>query len=118
MVAYSGATVHDRTSVPLTVANLFVRAPGLSLRIMDLDGKELKQTYAWPLKSWQWTHDPGSQREFKRLGYGAKPDRNGNVLGISLAETVKSVRLQIEGNMSGSSYNGSITSNVVEVDIP
>jgi hypothetical protein len=111
-------TIKNQTRLPLTVTNLFVRPPGLSLRITDLNGKELKRTYAWPLKSWEWTHSPSSQKEFKRLGYGAKPGRNGNVLGISLPEFVKSVRLQIEGNMSGSSYNGSITSNVVEVDIP
>ena len=77
-----------------------------------------KRSYAWQLKSWEWTHAPGGQREFKRLGYGAKPSRDGNVLGISLPDGVKSVRLQIEGSMAGSSYSGSITSNLVEVKIP
>jgi hypothetical protein len=110
-------TINNQTRVPLTVTNLFVRFPGLALKVTDLDGKELKRTYAWPFKAWQWTHAPGSQKEFKRLGYGAKPGKNGNVLGICLPETVKTVRLQIEGAMSGSSYNGSITSNIVDVDI-
>jgi len=111
-------TINNHTSVALSVTNLFVRAPGLALRITDLRGEELNRTYAWPLKSWEWTHAPGSQREFKRLGYGAKPSRDGNVLGISLPDGVKSVRLQIEGTMAGSSYSGGITSNVVEVKIP
>ena len=111
-------TINNQSRVPLTVTNLFVRSPGLALKITDLDGKELKRTYAWPIKSWQWTHAPGSQKTFKRLGYGAKPGRDGNVFGISLPSTLKTVSLQIEGAMSGSSYNGSITSNVVEVNIP
>ena len=111
-------TINNQTRVPLTVTNVFRRPPGLALKVTDLDGKELKRTYAWPLKSWEWTHAPGSQKEFKRLGYGAKPGKNGNVLGISLPETVKTVRLQIEGTLSGSSHSGGITSNVVEVKIP
>jgi hypothetical protein len=111
-------TVHNQTGTPLTVTNLFVMPPGLALKVADLNGKELKRVYAWPLKAWKWTHAPGSQREFKRLGYGAKPGRNGNVHGISLPETVQVVRLQIEGTLSGSSYGRGITSNVVEVKIP
>jgi hypothetical protein len=92
--------------------------PGLALKVADLNGEELKRLYAWPLKSWKWTHAPGSQRGFKRLGYGASPSRNGNVRGISLPEPVQVVRLRIEGALSGSSYGGGITSNVVEVKIP
>lgn len=111
-------TINNQTLVPLTVTNLFVRSPGLALKVSDLDGNELKRVYAWPIKSWKWTYAPGSQKEFKRLGYGAKPGMGGNVLGISLPETVKTVRLQIEGTLSGSSYTGGITSNVVEVKIP
>src|SRR5204863_1715820 len=104
--------------LPLTVTNLFGTSPGLALKVKDSDGKELKRLYAWPLKSWEWTHDPASQREFKKLGYGAKPGKDGHVLGIAFPEMVKTVSLQIEGTMSGSSYTGSITSNVVEVKIP
>jgi len=111
-------TVHNQTGTPLTVTNLFGMHPGLALKVADLNGKELKRVYAWPHKSWKWTHAPGSQKEFKRLGYGAKRGRNGNVDGISLPETVQVVRLQIEGTLSGSSYGGGITSNVVEVKIP
>src|SRR5437016_2041401 len=53
-------TINNQTRVPLTVTNLFVRPPGLALKVSDLDGKELKRTYAWPIKSWEWTHDSGS----------------------------------------------------------
>lgn len=111
-------TINNQTPMPLTVTNLFVRSPGLALKVSDLDGNELKRIYAWPIKSWTWTHAPGTQKEFKRLGYGAKPGPGGNVLGISLPENVKTARLQIEGTLSGSSYTGGITSNVVEVKIP
>lgn len=111
-------TINNQTRLPLMVTNLFVRSPGLALKVTDLDGKELKRTYAWPIKSWKWTHAAGSQKKFRRLGYGAKPGRDGNVLGLSLPDTVKTVRLQIEGTMPGSSYHGSVTSNVVDVDIP
>jgi hypothetical protein len=111
-------SINNQTSVPLTVTNLFVRFPGLALKVADMDGKELKRIYAWPLKSWEWTHSQGSQKEFRMLGYGARPGRDGKVIGISLPETVKTVRLQIEGTMSGSTYSGGITSNVVEVKIP
>jgi hypothetical protein len=111
-------SINNQTIMALTVTNLFVMSPGLALKVADAEDKELKRTYAWPLKSWTWTHSPSSQKEFKRLGYGAKPGRNGNVIGISLPETVKTARLQIEGTLSGSTYSGAITSNVVEVKIP
>jgi hypothetical protein len=111
-------TINNQTAAPLTVTNLFVRSPGLALKVIDLDGNELKRTYAWPLKAWKWTHAAGTQETFKRLGYGAKPGRDGNVIGISLPDSLKTVRLQIEGTMSGSSYIGGVTSNVVEVKIP
>jgi hypothetical protein len=111
-------TINNQTDVPLTVTNLFAKSPGLALKITDLNGKELKRTYAWPLKAGEWTHAPGSEKDFKRLGYGAKPGKNGKVLGISLPETMKTVRLQIEGTLSGSSYSGAVTSNIVEVKVP
>src|SRR2546430_13860289 len=59
-------TVNNRTGVPLAVTNLFERSPGLALKVTDPEGKELKRTYAWPLKAWEWTHAPGSQKTFKR----------------------------------------------------
>ena len=55
-------TINNQTRVPLAVTNLFVRLPGLALKITDLDNRELKRTHAWPLKSWEWTHAPGSQK--------------------------------------------------------
>src|SRR5438046_2758708 len=51
-------TIINQTELPLTVTNLFGTSPGLALKVKDSDGKELKRLYAWPLKSWEWTHDP------------------------------------------------------------
>jgi hypothetical protein len=110
-------TISNQSSMPLTMTNLFTIKPGFALSITSLDGTELNRAYAWPLKSWKWTHAPGSSKEFRKLGYGAKPGRDGNVVGISLPESVKTVRLQLVGTMAGSNYEGAITSNVVQVDI-
>jgi hypothetical protein len=106
-------TINNQTGVPLIATNLFSMSPGLALKVTDLDGKELKRIYAWPWKAWKWTILPGSQQENKRLWYGAKQHGSG-ISGIFLPATAKTVRLQIEGTLSGSS----ITSNVVEVKIP
>src|SRR5579872_3691598 len=75
-------TINNQTPLPLTVTNLFVKSPGLALKVSDLEGNELKRVYAWPIKTWTWTQAPGSQEEFKRLGYGAKPGPGGTVRGI------------------------------------
>jgi hypothetical protein len=111
-------TINNQTGVSLTVTNLFCMSPGLALKIADLEGKELKRTYAWPWKAWKWTVPPGNQQENEKLWYGAKPKHGGGITGISLPDPARIVRLQIEGTLSGSSYAGSITSNVVEVKIP
>jgi len=110
-------TIANHTGVPLTVTNLFARFPGLALKISGLDGKELKRTYAVALHNWTWTLPAGSQRVYK-LMYGV-PAASGSYQnpGISLPATARTVRLQIEGTLSGSTYNGSITSNVAEVTI-
>src|SRR5690348_9879354 len=55
-------SIENRSATPLTVTNLFVLQPGLALRITDLDGKELKRTYAVPLHLWTWTFAPGTQK--------------------------------------------------------
>ncbi len=54
-------TIHNGTSAPLTVNNLFLGPPSLALKISDLNGKELKRLYsvghiAEPL---QWDIAPG-----------------------------------------------------------
>ena len=110
--------INNQTDVPLTVTNLFSRFPGLALKIADWNGRELKKTYAAPLHASTWTFPPGGQKEFK-LMYGV-PATSGSYQypGISLPDTAKTVRLVIEGTLSGSSYSGGITSNVVKAKIP
>jgi hypothetical protein len=109
--------INNQSGLSLTATNLFFGSPGLALKVSGLDGKELKRTYAWPWKAWEYTLLAGEQ-EYKGLWYGARSGRGGAVSGISLPETAKIVRLQIEGTLSGSSYTNSIASNVVEVRIP
>jgi hypothetical protein len=41
-------TIHNGTSAPLIVTNLFLGPPSLALKISDLDGKELKRVYSVP----------------------------------------------------------------------
>ncbi len=111
-------TIENRTKVPLTTTNLFLRFPGLALKITDSNDKELKSTYAVPLHASTWTFPPQSPRTFK-LSYGV-PGISGSYHypGISLPGNARTVRLHIEGTLSGSSYSGGITSNIVEVKIP
>ena len=110
--------IDNQTDASLTATNLFARSPGLALKVSDLNGLELKRTYAAALHTWKFTFAPGSQTDYK-LMYGV-PSSSGSYgkPGISLPDAAKSVRLQIEGAFSGSGYSGGITSNVVEVNIP
>jgi hypothetical protein len=110
--------ITNDTDVPLTVTNLFSLAPGLALKISYLDGKELARTYAVGLHAWTWTFAPHSEKTYK-LMYGV-PSTSGNYgnPGISLPGPTRRANLQIEGTLSGSSYSGRITSNIVEIQIP
>ena len=111
-------TINNQTDASLTATNLFARSPGLALNVSDLNGNELKKTYAAPLHTWKFTFAPGSQTDYK-LMYGV-PSVSGSYgnPGISLPAAAKTVRLQIEGALSGSDYSRGLTSNVVEVNIP
>ena len=111
--------INNQTDVTLIATNLFSMPPGLALKVVtDLDGKESKRMYAVPWEIWKWTIAPGSPQENKGLFYVAKIEQDSVISGISLPDTVKTVRLQIEGMLSGSSYGNSLTSNVVEVEVP
>lgn len=107
----------NETEKTLTVTNLFVAPPGLALKISDTNGTELERTYAAPIHLWKWDFEPHTNRIF-RLMYGVPSPSGGyGTPGIPLPASAKTVRVQIEGTMSGSSY-GSVTSNVVEVKLP
>ena len=115
---FCNVRVDNQTDTTLSVTNLFVLAPGLGLKISDSNGKELKKTYAAPFHSWKWNFAPHSGQHY-RLMYGVPSPTGGyNVPGIPLPSSAHALRVQIEGTMSGSSYTGSITSNVVEVRLP
>jgi hypothetical protein len=109
-------TIHNGTSAPLKVTNLFLGAPSLALKISDLDGKELQRAYSpghisEPL---QWDIAPGDNT-FTNVLYGLP---SGNRTMLSLPEGVHAVRVQIQGVLPGSSFTNRLTSNVVEVQIP
>jgi|ERR1017187_7855611 hypothetical protein len=110
-------TLKNQTGMTLIVTNLFLLSPGLALKITDLNGEELKRTYAAPLMVGDFTFPAGSENTFK-LCYGVPGIYRYNNPGITLPDNEKTVRLQIEGTMSGSRYSGGITSNIVEVKIP
>src|SRR5450631_4002678 len=54
-------TIHNGTSTPLTVTNLFLGPPSLALKISDLDGKELRRVYSVPymFEPVEWGIAPG-----------------------------------------------------------
>ena len=109
-------TLDNQTGTTLTATNLFCKPPGLALRVSDLDGHEFAQTYAWPWEIWQFHIHPGSNT-FSNLLYVRKY-KNVDTVGVSLPAGTKSVRLQIEGTLSGSSYTNRLISNVVEMQVP
>lgn len=102
----------NETEKTLTVTNLFVAPPGLALKISDANGTELERTYAAPIHLWKWDFEPHTNRAF-RLMYGVRY----RTPAVPPSTSAKTVRVQIEGTMSGSGY-GSVTSNIVEVKIP
>ena len=105
-------TLDNQTGATLIATNLFCMPPGLALRVTDLDGHELAQTYALPWEIWQFHIRSGSYT-FSNLWYGQDMIRH--VFGLSTPVSTKAVRLQIVGTLSGSSYTNRLTSNVVEV---
>jgi hypothetical protein len=109
-------TIHNGTSAPLTVYNLFIGPPSLALKISDLDGKELRRIYSVPhiYEPLPWVIAPGDNT-FTNVAYGLP---SGNRRTVSLPEGVHVVRVQVQGNLPGSSFTNRLTSNVVEVRVP
>src|SRR6266566_6577360 len=96
--------LNNQTTAPLTVTNLFSRPPGLALKVTDWDGKELARTYSVGLHAWTWTLPPDSEKSYKLMyGVPSVSDSYQNP-GISLPASAKTVKLQIEGTLSGSTY--------------
>jgi hypothetical protein len=109
-------TIHNGTSAPLTVKDLFLGPPSLALKISDVDGKELKRVYSVPhiAEPLQWDIAPGDDT-FTNVCYGLP---NGNRPPVSLPEGVHAVRVQVQGTLPGSSFTNRLTSNVVVVQVP
>jgi len=109
-------TIHNGTSAPLTVNNLFIGPPSLGLKISDLDDKELKRLYSAGhiVETLQWDIAPGDNT-FTNVEYGLP---SGNRRLLSLPEGVHTVRVQIQGIVPGSSFTNRLTSNIVEVQVP
>ena len=109
-------TIHNGTSAPLAVNNLFIGPPSLALQVSDLDGKELNRLYSLPhiIEPLQWRIAPGDVT-FTNVGYGLP---SGSRRPLSLPEGVRTVRVQVQGILPGSSFTNRLTSNVVEVQVP
>jgi hypothetical protein len=114
-------TLDNQTGVTLIATNLFWVAPGPALRVTDPDGHALATIYAVPWKIW----NPGMQfacyihpgdNTFTNLWYGLDTIRHN--VGVSIPGSTKTVRLQVVGTLSDSTYTNRVASNVVEVTIP
>lgn len=107
-------TVHNSTGASVTATSLFLFPQDLALKISDLDGKELKRLYEDPHinEPTNWVIPTGDST-YTNILYGlvARPS-------LSLPDGVHTVRVHVEGTLSGSSYTNRLTSNVVEVQVP
>ena len=104
------ATIDDQTRDALTVSNLFQDHSGLSLKVTDKKGEELARLSAAPFHFPSFTVAAGGKQSFWPY-YGIM-----NRFSVPKGDTA--VRIQLEGKLIGSSYAGSLTSNIVELKIP
>ena len=99
------ATIDNQTRDSLTVTNLFQDHSGLALKVTDQTGVELARLYAAPFHRDSFTIAAGSKESFWPY-YGI-------VTRFSVPASNTPVRIQLDGKLIGSSYTGSVTSNVV-----
>jgi len=102
--------IDNQTRDSLTVSNLFQDHSGLSLEVTDKNGMEISRLYAAPFKTPKFTIPAGGTQSF--WPYYGIMNR------FSVPEGNTTVRIQLEGKLAGSSYTGSLTSNIVELKIP
>ena len=103
------ATIDNPTRDSLTVSNLFQDHAGFSLKVTDTNGIELARLYSPPFHFPVFTIAAGSKGSFWPY-YGIM-----NRFSVPGSKT--SLRVQLEGRLIGSSYTGSLTSNIVELKI-
>lgn len=112
-------TINNQTGGVLIATNLFSMSPGLALEVTEPDGKWLKTLYA-PWLTPDWILRPGRNR-VRWLYYGMDDGLNegsGNPHGVSRPDITKTLRLQIEGTLSGTGYTNHLISNMVQVHVP
>lgn len=103
------ATIDNQTHDSLTVSNLFQDHSGLALKVTGTNGAELARLYSPPFHFPVLTIVAGSKESFWPY-YGI-------LNRLSVAESNTTLRIQLEGRLVGSSYTGSLTSNIVELKI-
>ena len=109
-------TIHNGSSASLSTTNLFTAPPGLALKISDLNGNELTRLHANPWMDYARNSPliPPGDSKFKELygigGWHSRP--------FPLPESVRIVRVRLEGTLTASGFTNRLTSNVVEVNVP
>jgi hypothetical protein len=104
------ATIGNQSSESLTASNLFQDPLGLSLKITDKNGFELARLNSPPFHS-DITTIPAGKKTMCYPYYGI-------ISRFWVSGTNTTVNIQLEGKLIGSSYSGSLTSNVIEMKIP
>lgn len=104
------ATIENASDDSLTVTNLFQDHSGLSLKVTDQDGNELSRLYSAPFQRESFTIAAGTKASFWPY-YGIMNH-------FSLPKGHTTIGIQLDGKLIGSSYAGSVTSNIVMLNVP
>ncbi len=101
--------IDNRTPASLTVSNLFQDHTGLCMQVTDTRGAELARLFSPPFERRVSTIEAGTNSVFWPY-YG--------IFGRFDAGTNKTVRLQLQGKLIGSSYTTPVASGTVDMKIP
>lgn len=101
--------ITNQTSTSLTVSNLFQDQSGLCMKLTDTSGKELAHLIAPPFHWATFTISAGTNSVFWPYY---------SIFGRFDPGTNRTVRLQLDGRLIGSSYTNPIVSNIVDMKIP
>jgi hypothetical protein len=101
--------IYNQTPDSLTISNIFQDHAGLCMKVTDSRGTELARLISPPFKWPVSTIEVGTNSVFWPY-YG--------IFGRFDPGTNKSVRLQLEGKLIGSSYTTPVVSDTVDMKIP
>lgn len=101
--------ITNQTPTSLTVSNLFQDKAGLCMKVTDTSDKELARLICPPFHRETFTIPAGTNEVFSPY-YG--------IFGRFDPGTNRTVRLQLVGNLIGSSYTNPVASGIVEMKIP